>query len=116
MVVNFSLTLTSTYRIRAIMLSSIIMFSFFVLLECSWQEVLSYEPPKPGAQRIVLTLFKVEYPINSYFSWRVRELKSRTKFSTRAFAEFNVLGPPLGASFFNINHENEEEEQMINTA
>jgi len=36
---------------------------------------------------------------------------SRDNFSNRAFAEDNDLGPTVGASVFNIKHENEENQK-----
>jgi hypothetical protein len=66
-------------------------------------EGLAYEPPRSGAHMLVLTVFKTdEFEL-------ISEPNSRANFSTRTFAHSNALGPPLGASFFNIKYENEDE-------
>jgi len=63
-------------------------------------ELVIYEPPRPmGSGKIVFTVFKPnEAPPNIILP------ASRENFSTRAFADTNALGPPVGVAFFTINH------------
>ena len=68
-------------------------------------ELVAYEPPRSGAHMLVLTFFQAQE-----FQTIVVP-NSRENFSTRTYAHTNAFGSPLGASFFNIKYETEDEKQ-----
>ena len=81
------------------------LFLCATILDLPVRVLFSYEPPRPGARKIVFTLFKARQYED------ITLPSSRENFSTRAFVQTNSVADPLAAAFFKIKYENGETQE-----